>query len=259
MLVDSSGFGNTANRSASVACVPGIEGLAVDFNATKDTVTVADGASFTFTDHVAVAAWINPTKVTGTHTIVTQEFKREDHVRPGGERRDRAVLGHAGGQPRGDVERAHPANAWSHVAGSYDGHFLFLYLDGQQVGQDDFPGTLKDANGPIEIGNNESSQQFQGAIDNVWISTAPVTDSDIAALACIQAPLSFVATPAEGPPSPPDTPVDYSIVVTNNNAGFCGSSQYFFSPEAAAEGFTATTSNSFVPNASRRAARRRSR
>ena len=61
VLLDSSGFGNTANRTASTACVPGIEGLAVDFDANKDSVTVSDGTSFEFTDHVAVAAWIKPT------------------------------------------------------------------------------------------------------------------------------------------------------------------------------------------------------
>jgi hypothetical protein len=247
VLVDSSGFGNTANRTTSVACVPGIEGLAVDFNAAKDTVTVADGASFAFTDHVAVAAWINPTTVSGTHSIVTQEFNGKATF---------SLAVHAGtvqfsvtlaGNHVVTSSAPIPANAWSHVAGSYDGHFLFLYLDGQQVGQDDFPGTLKDANGPIEIGNNAATQHFAGAIDDVWISTQPVTISDIDALSCIQRAPTFVATPAAGPPSPPDTMVDYSIVVTNNNAGFCPSSQYFFSP-APPQGFTATTSNNFSPS-----------
>jgi len=44
-----------------------------------------------------------------------------------------------------------------------------------------------------------------------------------------------VATPAAGPPSLPDTPVDYSVVVTNNNAGFCAPSSYFFQPQVVNE------------------------
>ncbi len=246
VLMDSSGFGNTANRTASVTCVPGIDGLAVDFNANKDAVTVADGASFAFTDHVAVAAWINPTTVSGTHTIVTQEFNGKTTF---------SLSVHAGtvqfsvtlaGNHVVTSSAPITANTWSHVAGSYDGHFVFLYLDGQQVGQDDFPGVLKDANGPIEIGNDAADQHFAGAIDDVWISTDTVTITDIAALACIQKEPTFVATPAAGPPSPPDSTVDYSVVVTNNDAGFCQPAQYFFSP-APPDGFTATAGNNFSP------------
>jgi Concanavalin A-like lectin/glucanases superfamily len=247
VLLDSSGFGNTANRTSSVACVAGIDGLAVDFNANKDIVTVADGASFAFTDHVAVAAWINPTKVTGTHSIVAQEFSGKSTFSLA---IDAGVVQFSVTLKGNHVVTSSapiPANTWSHVAGTYDGHFLFLYLDGQQVGQDDFPGTLKDANGPIEIGNDVAEDHFAGAIDDVWISTDTVGLSDIAALSCIQKPPTFVATPAAGPPSPPDSSVDYSIVVTNNNAGFCQPSAYAFNPEAP-EGFTASVPNSFAPS-----------
>jgi len=239
VLVDSSGSGNTANRTASVTCVPGITGLAVDFNQNKDSVTVADGASFAFTDHVAVAAWIKPTAVSGTHTIATQQF---------GGKTTFSLAVHAGSVEfsvtlAGNhvVTSSAPLSAgvWSHVAGTYDGHFVLLYLDGQQVGQVDFPGTLKDANGPIEIGNNSSDEHFAGAIDNVWIATDTVAASDIAALTCIQRPATVVVTPAVGPASPPDSSVDFSVVVTNNDAGFCQPSFFSLQPEAP-PGFTAT-------------------
>ena len=258
VLVDSSGANNTANRTAGVACVSSIDGLGAQFNANKDVITVADSPSFTFTDHVAVAAWINPTVVTGTHTIVDQQF---------GGKTTFALDVHAGfvefsvTLKTGKVITSSApisANAWSHVAGSYDGQFVFLYLDGQQVGQVDLPGAIKEANGPITIGNNASNQQFDGVIDDVWLSVDPVQLSDITALSCIQKPATAVATPAAGPPTPFDSSVDYSVVVTNNSVGFCSPSSYFFQLESQ-PGLTATSSTFVSPPLSRRAARPRSR
>jgi hypothetical protein len=243
-LADSSGFGNTATRTTSVACVPGITGLAANFDGGKDAITVANGASFTFTDHIAVAAWINPTSVAGTQTIVTQQASGKTtfslSVVKG--RVEFSVTLQTGKTVKSSAPLS--ANTWSHVAGSYDGKFVFLYLDGQQVGQVDVPGLIKEASGPIAIGNNAAKQVFSGAIDNVWISTNPVTINDIAQLACIHRPATFAATPTDGPPSPPDTAVDYSIVVTNNDAGFCAPAQYFMFP-APPQGFTAQVANQF--------------
>jgi hypothetical protein len=245
VLVDSSGFGNTANRTASAACVPGISGLAVDFEKAKDSVTVADGASFAFTNHIAVAAWIKPSVVTGTHAIVEQQFGGNTtfalSVVKGSVQFSIAL------QNGKTVKSTAPisADVWSHVAGSYDGQFIFLYLDGQQVGQVDVPSLINEANGPIEIGNNAAKQQFGGIIDDVWISTGPVTLSDIQQLTCIHRPMSFVATPAAGPPSAPGTAVSYQVVVTDNDAGFCNQeAQFFFSPQAP-QGFTVFAPQNF--------------
>jgi hypothetical protein len=250
VLVDSSGFGNTANRTASVTCVPSIDGLAVGFKAAKDAVTVADSTSFTFTDRVAVAAFVNPTTVSGTHTIIDQQF---------GGKTTFTLRVHNGFvefvvtlQTGHTVTSSAPitAGVWSHVAGSYDGQFVFLYLDGQQVGQVDLPGAIREANGPITIGNNAANQHFNGAIDDVWISTDPVQLSDIQALACIQRPATLVATPAESPPTPPDTAVAYTAVITNNSAGFCSgnnNASFFFQVETP-PGFSETQQTFFVPN-----------
>ncbi len=243
-LADSSGFGNTATRSSSVKCVLGIQGAAVDFSTNKDEVTVADALSFAFTDHVAVAAWIKPTTVNGTQTIVTQQGKGKTTFAL--TIHDKSVE-FSVTLKGGDVVTSNApitAGAWSHVAGRYDGHFLYLYLDGQQVGQVDSAGSIKDAMGPISIGNDADNEHFDGAIDDVWISTDPVDERDIAALACIQMPPTFTVTPASGPPSPPDTTVDYSVVATNNNAGFCAPQQYFIFPQAP-QGFTANVTNQF--------------
>jgi hypothetical protein len=243
-LADSSGFGNTATRTASVTCVPGIEGLAVDLSKAKDDVSVADAPSFAFSNQFTVAAWIKPTTVSGTQTIVTQQAKGKTTFALS--IHDKWVEFSVTLKGGDVVTSTAPitAGAWSHVAGQYDGHFVFLYLDGQQVGQVDVPGTIKDANGPISIGNDASNDHFDGAIDNVWISADPVQVSDIAALACIRQAPTFTVTPAAGPPSPPDSTVDYSVVVTNNDAGFCSSQQFSLFPQPP-QGFTANVTNQF--------------
>ena len=247
VLLDSSGLGNTANRTAHVACAPGVDGLAVDFNGANDAVTVADGASFAFTDHLAVAAWINPTKVSGTHTILEQQL---------GHKTTFSLAIHKGaltwsvtlaGNHLVTATTPITANTWSHVAGTYDGQSLSLYLDGQQVGQESFAGTLEDAHGPIEIGNNAAGESFAGAIDNVWIAAAPVALDDIDTLACVEKAPALSAAPTAGPPSIPDTPVDYTITVTNTNVGTCPPALYIIDREPP-QGFTETTPSDLLFN-----------
>jgi hypothetical protein len=245
VLLDASGNGNTANRTGTTTCGSSIDGLGVGFAKAKDAVTVADSPAFNFTSHVAVAAWINPSTVSGTQAIVDQQFQGKTTFSLAivkGMVQFSVTL-----QTGKTVTSSAPisANTWSHVAGSYDGQFVFLYLDGQQVGQVDLPGAVREANGPITIGNNASSQHFNGMIDDVWLSVDPVQLSDITALSCIQKPATAVATPAAGPPTPFDSSVNYSVAITNNNAGFCAPASYFFQVESP-PGFTTQQQSFFA-------------
>ncbi|HTN83254.1 MAG TPA: LamG-like jellyroll fold domain-containing protein [Sorangium sp.] len=231
-LLDSSGNGSTATRSAGAACAQGISGLGISFDHKNDTVTVDDDPRFTFGKNLAVAAWVHPTSVSGsTVRTIAQERDGGDSSFSLVVRNDEARFSVTLDSGRTITSRAAiAANVWTHVAGIYDGRFVRLFLNGEQVGQISAPGTIRDVNAPIHIGNNAQKQRFTGLIDEVWLSNSPTTGSEIAQLSCINRPETITVTPASSGPVAPNTPVTYQVAVTNNDVGACFPAEYFLSP-----------------------------
>ncbi|XXT23891.1 LamG-like jellyroll fold domain-containing protein [Sorangium sp. So ce429] len=222
-LLDSSDHGSAATRSAGAACAQGIRGLGISFDNNNDTVTVNDAPRFTFGQNLAVAAWVNPTSVSGSaaRTIVQERNTGGSSfslVVQSNEARFAITL--SNGQTvtsRAPIQ----ANVWTHVAGIYDGSLVRLFLNGQQAGQASATGAIRDINAPIHIGNNPQRQRFTGLIDQVWLSASPLTDADIDQLTCLRSPATVVVTPESSGPVAPDTPVTYQVAVTNNDTSEC--------------------------------------
>ncbi|WP_437730387.1 LamG-like jellyroll fold domain-containing protein [Sorangium sp. So ce1335] len=227
-LFDSSNNGSTATRSAGAACAQGISGLGISFDNNNDTVTVADNPRFTFGQNLAVAAWVNPTSVSGsTARTIVQERNNSGSsfslVVQNNEARFSVTLNN--GQTvtaRAPIQ----ANVWTHVAGIYNGSRARLLLNGQQAGQASAAGAVRDINAPIHIGNNPQRQRFSGLIDQVWLSASPLTDAEIAQLTCLRHPGTVVVTPESSGPVAPGTPVTYQVSVTNNDTSTCGARDY---------------------------------
>ncbi|WP_437318435.1 LamG-like jellyroll fold domain-containing protein [Sorangium sp. So ce385] len=222
-LSDASGNGSTASRSASAACAQGKSGLGISFDDSNDSVTIADDPRFTFGQNLAVAAWVNPTSVSGsTVRTIAQERNNSGSsfslVVQNSEARFAVTLANG----RTVTSRAPiQANVWTHVAGIYDGSRVRLFLNGQQAAQTSATGAIRDINAPIQIGNNPQRQRFAGLIDEVWLSANPLTDAELAQLTCIRHPATVVVTPESSGPVAPGTPVTYQVAVTNNDTQEC--------------------------------------
>jgi hypothetical protein len=226
-LIDSSGEGANAQQALHADCVPGISGLGVDIRTAKDIIQVPDEPQFTVGPRVAVAAWVNPSTVNGDQPIVIKRLNNQTSFSLGihdGNIQMSVVLT-TGKTVISQAPIA--AGTWTHVAGMFDGTFVFLFIDGQQFGQVYGAGTLRDVFAPIRIGATTQTQHFSGIIDEVFLSTEPTDASTLEALACLPHPSTFAVNPAVGPPVTFDTNVHYDIGVTDNDVGFCqGSKQY---------------------------------
>ncbi|AGP38818.1 LamG domain-containing protein [Sorangium cellulosum] len=249
-LLDSSGNGTTATRSASAACAPGISGLAISFDQKKDTVSADDNPLFTFGKNLAVAAWVNPTSVSeSTLQTIVQERDSGDRGFSLGIRNGEARFAVTLTDGRTVTSRAPiDANVWTHIAGIYDGRFVRLFLNGEQVGQLSAAGTIRDVNAPIHIGGNEQKQQrFTGLIDEVWLSASPTTASEIAQLSCLRRPGTITVTPASSGPVPPNTPAAYQIAVANNDVGACAPGDYALQIFSPSPGINVSGDTTFIP------------
>jgi hypothetical protein len=200
--------------------------LGVQFSDKKDLVQVADQPQFTVGPRVAVAAWVNPTAIDNDHPIVIKRLNNDTAfslgIHKGNLEMSVVLTTGATFISRAPID----VNTWTHVAGMYDGRFVFLFMNGEQVGQVAAAGTLRNVFAPIRIGATTQSQHFDGIIDEVWLSTNVVSKDEVMALSCISRPSTFTVSPAHGGPVPFDTPVNYEITAHNNDVGRCGSSTY---------------------------------
>ncbi|WP_437313737.1 LamG-like jellyroll fold domain-containing protein [Sorangium sp. So ce385] len=249
-LLDSSGNDATATRSASAACAQGISGLAISFDHKNDTVSADDDPRFTFGKNLAVAAWVKPTSVSGS-TLQTIATERDggDTSFSLGIRNDEARFAVTLTDGRTITSRAPiEANVWTHVAGIYDGRFVRLFLNGEQVGQLSAAGTIRDVNAPIHVGGNAQKQQrFTGLIDEVWLSASPTSGSGIAQLSCLRRPGTITVTPASSGPVPPNTPVAYEVAVANNDVGACAPGDYALQIFSPSPGINVSGDTTFIP------------
>ena len=116
-----------------------------------------------------------------------------------------------------DVQAPATLDKFTHVAATYDGIFLKLYLDGAEAASKRVVGRLSDGVGPLLMGNDASNRRIDGIIDNVVFDTLPATPAEIAKLTCLPQPSVMSVTPVDPAAVPPGTPVSYDVQITNNS------------------------------------------
>ena len=230
-LGDSSPSGNTAFRAVNVACATGISGQAVSLSApNEDIITVPDQPNFLFNTGVTVAGWFNPSSIQHTSSLIR---KRQDDSSAfvlaihGGRYRFVVDLGPGRAAVVSSRDRA-VVGRWTHVAATYDGAMLRLYVDGLEVGSTRVRSPIRNSSGPILMGNDGTHRLFRGQIDNAFLDARALTPEEINQLLCVRNNPSISATPLVSAPTLPGTPANYDVVITNNDSPQCGASDFLF-------------------------------
>jgi hypothetical protein len=225
-LLDSSGLGANAQHALGASCVPGIVGQGVKFRSAADIVQVPDEPQFTVTGRVAVAAWVKPDSVDGNQPVVIKRLDNQTAFSLGihNGNIEMSVVFTSG---KTVISRAPiSAGVWTHVAGMYDGTFVFLFINGQPFGQIFAAGTPRNVFAPLRIGATTQTQWFHGIIDEVFVSTDAIDKSVLTALACIPSPSTLTILGGTTGPVSPGTPVHYDVQVTDNDVGACDPRSY---------------------------------
>jgi Concanavalin A-like lectin/glucanases superfamily len=131
---------------------------------------------------MTLSAWIRPTaSQTGWRTILQRQsdayFLNASNDAPG-----RPA---GGGTLGGGVQflggpTANPVNAWTHVALTYDGAALRLYVNGTQAATRAATGAIQTTTNPLWIGGNTPyGEYFQGLIDEARVYNRALSQTDI--------------------------------------------------------------------------------
>jgi hypothetical protein len=88
---------------------------------------------------------------------------------------------YAGGQKDARGTAAIPTGAWTHLATTYDGSVLRLYVNGAQVRSLAAGGSISVSTGQLKLGGNAIwSEWFAGLMDDVRIYSRALTAAEIA-------------------------------------------------------------------------------
>lgn len=189
-------FGTTAADSADLnpgavsgaTWTTGKVNGALDFDGTDDYVEVLDSANLRITDEITIEAWIKPdTIATGDYyTIVSKYIGQGYYLRIWGDTSARAYVQF---MAKDGLQTDTPiiqtgADNWYHIAGTYDGTVLKIYVNGILVKSYAvlFPGPIPSTAGfPLGIGAWSSTHgwPFDGIIDEVAIYNRALTKTEI--------------------------------------------------------------------------------
>jgi hypothetical protein len=216
---DSSGKnlnGTIANAAWTTA---GRFGSALSFNGTNSWVTVADNTALDFTNGMTLEDWVKPNTLTGYTTVLMKERGTT------GLNYSLYASDNTGQPPAAYVYRGSDISAlgattltigaWSHLAATYDGANLRLYVNGALVRTRAVSGNLANTANPLRIGGNAVwGEYFSGLIDEVRVynralsQTELQTDMNTAvnpAPAAMMAAAPMLAAMTVQTPSPPVT------------------------------------------------------
>jgi hypothetical protein len=156
-VADASGTGNNGTTSGTTWAAGGKFGSALSFNGTNASVTVPDSNSLDLVTGMTLEAWVNP-KATGSAWRTTI-FKQT-----GGGMVYALYADNGAGRPIGQVNVVGeqsalgtaplPVNTWTHLAVTYDGATLRLFVNGAQAGSKPQTGGMPASTLPLKIGGN---------------------------------------------------------------------------------------------------------
>jgi hypothetical protein len=182
-VADSSGKGNNGTITAATWSTAGKHGKALSFNGTSAQVSVPDANSLDLTTGMTLEAWVNPTALGIWRTVIFKErtggmlyslYANDGANKPVGQ----VFL--ANGEQNAAGTGPLPLNTWTHLAATYDGSAVRLYVNGNLVRTFAVSGSLANTSSPLRIGGNSIwGERFAGLIDDVRVYNRPLGASEI--------------------------------------------------------------------------------
>jgi concanavalin A-like lectin/glucanase superfamily protein/Big-like domain-containing protein/PASTA domain-containing protein len=195
---DSSGNGNNGTISGATRVTGQVGfGGALQFNGTSSIVNVAHSASLALTSGMTLEAWVNPSANAGVspndgwRTVIMKErgttglayglYGNDGNTNPS---RPAGYIRNNNSDVEATAGPALPVGVWTHVAVTYDGTSIRLYVNGQLRSTQGASGGIAASTAPLRIGGNTvfsvpGTEYFAGLIDEVRIYNRALSAAEI--------------------------------------------------------------------------------
>ncbi len=179
IVTDASGNGNTGTIGTATWTTSGKYGNALSFNGTSARVTVNDSNSLDLTTGMTLEAWLFPTAVGGWRDVI---YKGTDDIYylMGSSDNSTPAIGGTFSPSALRGTSSLPLNAWTHLAGTYDGTTMRLYVNGVQVSSRAQTGPIQTSTAALTMGGDALyGQYFAGRIDEARIYNRALSAAEI--------------------------------------------------------------------------------
>ncbi len=206
VVIDATSFGNDGSITGSPAWVAGQNGQALNLSGTSQYVIVPDSNSLDATNAITLAAWVKPTKTAfATQNIIkkvigtTTPNGYEISLSSAGKVFTRFNGGTVTNGLRVDSTTSYPLNgtAWMHIAATYDGTTIKLYINGVLETSSSVAFTIGTNTTNLGIGAEPAStviNLFQGTIDDARVYNRALSFEEVQVLAGVVAPTCYALT-----------------------------------------------------------------
>jgi hypothetical protein len=182
-VADLSGHNHPGTLSGPAWSTAGHAGGALSFDGVNDYVTVADQAELRLTSAMTLEAWVRPSALGSTwRTVLFKEqaghmtyalYANTDTGRP-------TAQAYVGGERDARGATALAVGAWTHLAATYDGTTVRLFVNGVQAAAKAASGPMATSTRPLKIGGNAVfGEWFTGLIDDVRVYNRALTAAEI--------------------------------------------------------------------------------
>ena len=189
-VVDSSSQGNNGVLSGSPTWATGVYGQSLHLNGTTDYALVPDAASLDITNAITLAAWVKPEKVATQYlvkkAVISATNGYELSLASSGKAFVRFNQFTSADGFRINSTTSYPTdgNTWMHLAATYDGVTMRLYVNGVQEAS--LAATFAIATNNLSLGigaQSNGATLFQGGMDEARVYCRALSASEIQALA----------------------------------------------------------------------------
>ncbi len=180
---DVSGLVNTGSLGGASWTPAGKFGGALSFGGSSSQVTVSDASSLDLTSGMTVEAWVNPTASATTWKAILHKNTDRYYLMASSDSGGVPVIGGTFGSGNSNLfgPGTLPLGVWSHVAGTFDGARLHLYVNGSEVANVHQSGGLTTSAEDLMIGADVYGEFFQGVLDEIRIYNRALSPSEIQA------------------------------------------------------------------------------
>jgi LruC domain-containing protein len=174
--------GSNNGTIAGATWTDGISGDALNFNGTGGCVTIPNNSTINLTnDQLTLSCWFKKNQTNDDGAFFFHNVKYILRMDQNGKisfavyNPSWSSLTIAWSQRIIDTD-------WHHVAATYDGSVMKIYLDGAHMASNNTSGNLQSSNADLKIGSQTSSNQFGGIIDEVLLYNTALTEPEIAVI-----------------------------------------------------------------------------
>ncbi len=183
---DVSGHGLTGTISNATWTTAGKYGDALSFNGSNAWVTVADNALLHLTTGMTVEAWVKPAaassdwaaaviKERGTTGLAYALYATDGAAKP-----PAGYVNKSGTDYHATAASVLALNAWTHLAVTYDGTTIRLYVNGTQAASKAVSGSINSSTAPLRFGGDSVwGEYFNGLIDEVRVYNRALSATEV--------------------------------------------------------------------------------